>query len=213
MLGLKEEMRVSLLTAMNTGKFNRALHDSYQIQKDSIIRVVGERVEGFGLLSMNVYRNEFKVSTIISQPAPQLPQDDIYYDFLQKDEDNDPEVKVITDHRFTHTYVAMTVFALTVLCLFLNYGCFMTRMCRRVKAKKQGNVSMSEDDSMRDTAHHHDVEIVLNKVSNSSLQHHLQQEITEDDASALDDIVEVDIENENDVPSVMNYNNTDTIAF
>ena len=89
----------------------------------------------------------------------------------------------------------------------------MTRMCRRVKTKKQGNVSMSEDDSMRDTAHHHDVEIVLNKVSNSSLQHHLQQEITEDDASALDDIVEVDIENENDVPSVMNYNNTDTIAF
>lgn len=235
-LGLKEEMRVSLQTSMNTGKFNLALHDAYKIQIHTSVRKDGERVEGFMLRNMNIYNDEIKISTIVSRESPQVEQNNVYYDFLMQDEDIGPKTIVITEHRFTHAYVAMTVFVLTLFFLFVNYGCFLSRLCRRVdtsgkssRVKKESKgrsvFSATDDDELQShgTASQQEVEIVLNSRgikaggANISFQHqHLQEQRDEDNAlHALDGIIEFENENESENTNsyVSNFNDSETIAF
>lgn len=208
-LGLKEEMRVSLQTSMNTGKFKRAIHDSFDIQVHTDERVVrvGERVEGFELRRMNVYNDEFKVSTIFTHLPPQLAQDHLYYNFLQKDEDVEPQVTVITEHRFTHAYVAMTVLALTIAFLFLSYGCFLSRACRRIRNQDKGGRFSGDDDSTRD------IEIVFDG-GGTTASSPFHRSLGGRDRAAVEEIVEGDMEEDTtSAQGGRRFNNTETIAF
>ena len=192
MLGLKEEMKVSLQTAMNTGKFNRALRDAMKIQLKSIQDHPGEKVESYQLLGMNVYNNEFKTVIFETQPPPLITNGEAYLDFLRKDEDVPPSSITTTNHIFSPPYVALTVFALTIIGLFVSYGCFMSRACRRVR---RGKSHSSPDDD--------DVEIVLGGDGNS--------EKHEEPDRVVKDIVEMDDEDSKSSPN--HYHQTETISF
>jgi hypothetical protein len=200
-LGLKEEMEASLETSMNTGKFNHALIDAFQIQLDTIRFHEGERVEAFMLMDMNVYNDEVKIATIVSQPPPMITQEHAYYSFLLEDEDTPPPVRTIIEHRFTHVYVAMTVFALTIACLFLSYGCFMSRACRRLQQKKRNNNAAAAVGSEEEEE---EVEIDLRgeKVSR-------RQQLNTDEEEDLAEIVEVDLQDRQNSFKQQ----TETIAF
>lgn len=137
-LGLKSEMHTSLLTAMNTGKFKKVLNDAFRIHRTAPQDYSrGDKVEGFLFKSIDVYNDEYKVSTIPYSDTPYTPEDSLYFDFLQSNEDIKSGASTsYVEHRFTHVYVGLTVFALTILFLFLSYGCFMSRACRRAKKIK-----------------------------------------------------------------------------
>ena len=195
-LGLKEEMKVSLQTAMNTGTFKRALDDAFFVQKNTIEFHPGERVESFFLKDMNIYNDEFKIATIESVLPPKISDEHAYYPFLYGDTDETYyESHTIIEHRFTHVYVALTVFALTLACLFLSYGCFMSRACRRIRQRKasNGNDNPSSSEGGKGNRHH---------------SHGHQLEVEE----VLDDIVAEELEEEGRV-SVNDYSQTETIAF
>lgn len=207
-MGLRASMKSSLLTSMSTGKFSRSLKDSFHIQRDSIIHRVGEKVEEFNLIDMNVYNDEVKIATVEFVEPPRLPHEHVYYDFLWLKNENDGRVVTVTEHTFTHAYVAMTVFALTLLCLIWSYGCFMSRACRRVRQENvnkkhkskgiNGTIISSGDDSDGDCESDSGVEIV-------NLQDQEPGGLERD----LEEIVDSDREDAN-----QQYNQqTDVIAF
>ena len=167
-LGLMEEAKVSLLTAKNTGKFLATLQGALAVQRStdipSSVTAIG------GILDFIIVSENDKVIVTKMTNSPFVITEPLFEAFLgQADDDDDENVTVmVTTHIFAPYHVAVSVFALTIVCLLMAYTLFMARACRVRANSFAENLGKLKRSSSLQSKHTVDT---LNSISSLAVSH------------------------------------------